>query len=520
MTKSKFPFVLLILDGWGLGDAADYNAIYKAKTPVFDKLWKRCPQTTLYAHGKYAGLPEGQVGNSEAGHLNLGAGRIVKQDSVYIDQSISDGTFFKNPAFKEVIDHTKKYHSKLHLMGILSGKQCPHMNPEHLKALFKLVKQNKVAEVILHLFTDGRDAKQKEALDDWQEIKSAMPKNIKVGTVCGRLYLDRKKKWQRTEKIYNALLLGQAEYKEKTFKEAVKKAYSRGRTDEFIEPTVIANKEAPLHSTRIEDGDGVIFFNLRSDRARQLTKPFVQRDFEAKNPNAIQRKKVLNNLKFVAMTDFGPDLEGVLTAYPSPDVKNTLPKALENVRQLYIAETEKYAHVTYFFNGGYADPINGEKRAVVASPDVKSYAEKPEMSAKEVTDIVIESIESKLFDFVAVNLANPDMVGHTGDAEACIKACEVVDKCLGQILKLILNKKGIMLIVADHGNIEKIKDPLTGEPDTMHETSLVPLILIDSVSKRELQKKTGKLADVAPTALELLGVKKPEEMTGRSLILK
>jgi 2,3-bisphosphoglycerate-independent phosphoglycerate mutase len=518
-TKDRPPLVLTILDGWGLAQPGPYNAVSQAKTPVFDRLWSQYPRSKLYAHGKHVGLPERQVGNSEAGHLNIGAGRIVKQDAVYIFNAISDGTFFKNPAFLEAIHHAEQYKAKLHVMGILSGSQCPHMSPEHVIALARLAERHKV-RVLLHFFTDGRDAPPQAALSLWRELESKLPaKSCVVASVTGRLYLDRKKKWERTEKIYQLLVLGQAQYQARSLEAALGHAYKRGENDEFIKPTLIRNKQVTSQDN-FSDNDSIIFFNLRSDRARQLTKPFVQEDFEALNQGAFTRTKVLRNIKFVAMTDFGPDLGPVLTAFPSRDVQRSLPMVLGRYyKQLYISEMEKYAHVTYFLNGGYKEPVASEDRVLVKSQDVDSYAQTPAMSTMDITKVVVESLKNKWYNFVCMNFCNADMLGHTGNAAAALQGLAMADQCLGKVLSQVKSQHGELIVVADHGNAENM-GTLTPKGElvvnTMHTTNLVPFIIF--TDKRIKLKTIGKLGDIAPTMLDLVGIRKPKEMTGKSLI--
>ena len=510
MIKKKItPAVLIILDGWGIQKPSEHNAITLADPPEYGRLIKEYSHTKLLAHGTAVGLPEGQVGNSEAGHLNIGAGRVVKQDSLYISDGIEDGTFYRNPAFISAFQHVKKYNSRLHLMGILSGNQCPHMTPDHIIALLNLSVKYDIKDVVLSFFTDGRDSPPNSALEHWNAIKDRITPNARVGSVAGRLYLDRKKKWDRTETLYDMLTSGIAVYTAASFEEAIAEAYKRGETDEFISPTKV---ESQGKDGTIKNGDAVIFYNLRSDRARQLTRAFVQQRFEPFN-----RKAVLDNLSFVAMTDFGPDLDKILTAYPSRTIKNSLTLALKDFRQLYIAEMEKYAHVTFFINGGFTDPVAGEKRTLVRSKDVKSYDDVPEMSAREINQVVLPSIEYDIYDFICINYANADMIGHTGNLDAAIKAIKVVDECVFEVVSTVLKKGGFALITSDHGNAEYMVKQGTGELDTMHEISPVPLILVDA-NGRKLKNKTGKLADVAPTLLYLLGVDIPMEMTGESLV--
>ncbi|PIS43060.1 MAG: 2,3-bisphosphoglycerate-independent phosphoglycerate mutase [Candidatus Kerfeldbacteria bacterium CG08_land_8_20_14_0_20_40_16] len=511
------PLVLIILDGWGIAPPSKSNAIWLAKTPIMDRLWKRYPHTSLKASGQYVGLPLKQNGNSEAGHMNLGAGRIVNQDSVIISKSIKDGTFFKNPAFLEAIGHVQRRKSHLHLLGILSDDQCPHASPDHLEALLQLEKIRKIRPVFLHLFTDGRDSARYAAIKLIRKLEKKLKNQEKVASILGRYYLDRTKNWEVTELVYNSLILGEG-LKASSPSKAILQAYNRGETDEFISPTKITSDHRPLSS--INNKDSVIFFNLRSDRARQLTKPFVQKDFNAKNPGAFRRKKVLKDIKFVVMTDFGPDLEGVLTAYPSIEVKDTLPMALSNLHQIYIAEAQKYAHMTYFFNGGYAQPVGREERVTIPSISVKHFEEKPKMSAGMITTIALKKLKEKRYDFLALNFANPDMVGHTGNLQSTVVALEFVDLCLKRIVQEVLKQKGTVVITADHGNAEEMINLATGEVDTKHSSSEVPLIIVSNsrqlTSKKQLPK--GILGNVAPTILDILKIEKPKLMKCQSLL--
>ncbi len=514
------PIILIILDGWGVDKPNKGNAITLAKTPTIDGLSKKYPYTEICAHGKCVGLPPNQVGNSEAGHMNIGAGRIVEQDIVRISKSINNGSFFNNIAFKEAIRHVKNNNSNLHIMGMLSNGQSPHSDPDHMIALVEMAKQNGIEETYLHLFTDGRDSPQYASLKLIEDIERCYFSGKKVATIMGRFYaMDRKKKWERTEKAYNALVLGEGEKVDKAY-EAITKSYNSGLTDEFIKPYIITRRGKPL--PRISDNDSVIFFNLRSDRARQLAKVFVQKDFNKRNPGSFKRKKVLKNLSFIAMTDFGPDLDSILSAFPSPDLKDTLPMLLYNYKHLYIAETEKWAHVTYFFNGGYDKKVNHEDTFMVPSPDVKSYDETPAMSTKELTAKILKNLDGKKYkyDFTLLNIAAPDMVAHTGNLQASIQCCEEIDGYVKKIVEAYLKKKGTVLITADHGNIEGLINLETGEKDTQHSTKPVPFILVNNELRKsiKLRKKKTVLGDIAPTILELMNVKKPKAMTGKSLI--
>jgi 2,3-bisphosphoglycerate-independent phosphoglycerate mutase len=520
-TSNKIkPLILIILDGWGIAPPSKGNAISLGKTPTMDYLSKNYPYAELCAHGRCVGLPDKQEGNSEAGHMNIGGGRVVDQDVIRITKAIKDGTFFKNAAFLEAAKHARDNKSPLHLIGLLSNGMSPHSDPEHLKALLEFSRRQKIAEVYLHLFTDGRDSPQHAALKLIQELQAELKPNEKIATVIGRYYaMDRKKNWPVTEQAYDALTCRHDHFLlAPTAIDAITKSYNRNNTDEFIEPCVIENGGKIL--PRITNGDAIIFFNFRSDRARQLAKAFVQKDFEGKNAGAFKRKKKLSNLLFVAMTDFGPDLDSIISAFPSVDVKQTLPMQLKDRRQYYIAETEKYAHVTYFFNGGYADPVAGEQRILVPSPDVKSYDETPEMSSRELTDKILTLMKKDAFDFIAVNYACPDMVGHTGNLRAGISAITAVDKYLAKLIKIAGMKNLKMIITADHGNIEEMINLKTGEIDTEHSVNPVPFIIFDKKlkGKRNILRKKGMLGDIAPTILDLFGKNKPEEMTGKTLI--
>jgi 2,3-bisphosphoglycerate-independent phosphoglycerate mutase len=510
------PMILVILDGWGITNPSVGNAITLAKTPTMDLLAKKFPHTALHAHGKYVGLPINQVGNSEAGHMNIGAGRVVEQDAVKIDRSVADGTFYKNTAFKEAIAHVKKNKSSLHLMGMLSNGMSPHSDLKHLSALIKLAREKKIEKIYLHLFTDGRDSPQHESLkilgDLKKLIKSNSKSNVKIATLMGRFYaMDRKKEWSRTQAAYNALVLGKGMMAHDA-EAAIVESYNRDETDEFIKPYVI-NKNGLIKSN-----DGVIFFNLRSDRARQLAKVFVQKNFTKRNPGSFVRKVNLENLCFVTMTDFGPDLDGILSAYPGADLSSTLPIVLSDLSQLYIAESEKFAHVTYFFNGGYAGKINGEDHFVIPSPSVSSYDETPEMKSKELTKKILSNLKINKYEFTVLNFAASDMVAHTGNLEAAIKCCEILDKCVKKITDAYLAKGGTVLITADHGNIEEMINLKTGEVDTEHSTYPVPFILVNKNLRKAELISGGSLCDITPTILDIIGKKKQAILTGKSLI--
>jgi len=517
--EKKIPVVLAILDGWGIGKKYPGNAIELAKTPNYKALTTRYPYTELLASGSAVGLPVGQDGNSEAGHMNIGAGRIVSQDAVAVNNSIKNGVFFKNAAFLAAVKNVRKNKSTFHLMGLLSDNNSPHVSPSHIYTLLDFLAKHKVKNIVLHLFTDGRDSFQHAALGMLQELTSHFCNGEKIGTVMGRFYgMERNKRWQYTEKAYDALVLGRAESFQRA-EDVIERAYNRGETDEFIKPSVIGQSQASIKRTRIKSNDSVVFFNLRSDRARQIAKCFVQTDFNERNPRSFKRKKVLQNLTFVALTDFGPDLDTILTAFPSKDIKKTLPLALIGKKHFYIAESEKYAHVTYFFNGGYAQPVGGGEWYKVPSPQVKHYDEQPAMSAVKITKNVVARLEKNQYDFYCLNYANPDMVAHTGNLAASVLACQAVDFELGKLAKAVLKIKGHLIITADHGNAEELLDPKTGEIDTKHSTNPVPFCVVSAAyQKHRLRaRRQGVLGDIAPTTLELLAISQPSLMKGKSL---
>ena len=512
--RVKTPLVLTIFDGWGIASPGPGNAITLAKTPVMTALQKKYPSTTLVSNGSAVGLSKNQEGNSEAGHINIGAGRTVEQDSVRISRSISEGRFFKNAAFLIALHHAKKYRSQLHLIGLLSTDQSGHADPDHVLALLTMAHEHKVHSIVLHFFTDGRDSPPSSGIHLLRSLEKYLPKGAHIGTIIGRFYaMDRKKVWDRIQRSYSALVSGEGRYAE-TAETAILEAYERGETDEFIQPTVIG----PRTKNRIRSNDSVIFFNLRSDRARELTKTFTQKDFTTLNPGSFKRNKVPRNVLFVAMTDFGPDLGEIYTAFPSVDLYNTLPMVLRKHRQLYIAESEKYAHVTFFFNGGYSQPVAGEDRILVPSPDVISYDQAPEMSAKKITDTVVNDLKQRKHDIIVMNFANPDMVGHTGNLKAAITAIETVDTCVGRIRDAVCDRGGTLVLTADHGNAEDMLSVDGQSVDTEHSKNPVPFIIVTPKPIGIRFRSGGTLADVAPTILELLDIQKPIVMTGTSLL--
>ncbi len=512
--KATTPLVLVIIDGWGVAPKGPGNAITLAKTPVMDELTRRYPSTTLAASGDAVGLPMNQEGNSEAGHMNIGAGRVVEQDAVRISRSINEGSFFKNAAFLAAIHHVKKYGSQLHMMGLLTKQQSGHADPDHLLALLALAREHGVSPVVLHLFTDGRDSPPNASLQLVRSLQKQLTPNEHIGTIVGRFYaMDRKKQWPNIRQAYDAIVHGEGR-RASAGDEAVRKAYESGETDEFVKPTVIGQK----NRHRIRTNDSVIYFNLRSDRARELTKAFVQDDFNRLNPGSFRRRNRPRNVLFVAMTDFGPDLGEVYTAYPSVDIYSTLPTVLRHYTQLYLAESEKYAHVTFFFNGGYSKPVAGEDRLLIPSPDVDSYDRTPDMSAKKIAKAVVDDVREGRHDLIVLNFANPDMVAHTGNLPATVRAVETVDTCVGLIRDAVASCNGTLIVTADHGNAEELYTPDGKGINTEHSTYRVPFIAVTPKPLTTRFRENGKLADVSPTILDLLDVQKPVAMTGSSLL--
>ncbi|MEA2006885.1 MAG: 2,3-bisphosphoglycerate-independent phosphoglycerate mutase [Patescibacteria group bacterium] len=517
--RNTDPLVLAILDGWGVGPKKkEINAIHAANTPFFDYCLNNYPNTQLGATGTDVGLEKNQMSGSESGHLNIGAGRIVLQDVRTILEAIDNGNFFKNPVFLGTINKVKKKNANIHLVGLMGNKDSPHAHPDIVLALLILFeKHNLKGRVFLHLFTDGRDSFPKSALELWSRWKRMIKKtNVgKVASVSGRFFgMDRLKNWDRLKKAYDAIVEGRGE-KYSSFEKLIEENYKKGRTDEYIEPAVLVKNGKPVG--KIKNDDGVIFFNFRSDRARQFSKLFVGTNTEKEK--SFPKHKILKDISFVAMTNFGPDLK-LRTAYPSSPLISTLPTALEDLRQLYIAEMEKFAHVTYFINGGYSDSIAGEERHMIDSPKTKSYADKPEMSASEIADNIVGSIEKDLFDVIVVNFANADMVGHTGNFRATIKGIECVDEQLKKIFAKIKKKNGTMVITADHGNADIMVDEESGRPFTFHTKNPVPFIVASDEQRMKLIKlhNGGVLANIAPTITDIMDIEKPKEMTEKSLI--
>ncbi len=524
MIKKYQPTILLVMDGFGLAPKGPGNAIELAKKPNFDSLWKKYPHAKLCASESCVGLPDGLAGNSEAGHMNIGAGRVVFQDNVIINRAIADGSFYQNISFKYVNDHIIANKSRLHLMGMVSDGDSPHSSLSHLVALVEWARQQKIEKVFLHLFTDGRDSAQHSSHRIIHELLTKLEKlnhgykGWELVTLLGRFYaMDRAKNWDRTKKAYDCLVGGKG-LKFTYYKDAIEHAYNSELTDEFIEPSIIDRGRSDFSESRIKNDDAVIFFNLRSDRARQLTKAFVQKRFNAENPGSFKRSKSLRNVLFCAFTYFGPDLSSeLITAFPGAELLGTLPFVMNNYKQLYIAESEKFAHVTYFINGGYPHEVFDETRVLIPSDKVRNFALKPEMSVYTITDYILKAIKAKKFDFIVVNFANPDIVGHTGNLKATIKAIEHVDICLGKLMKAVTSLKGVMFVTADHGNAEKMIDEKTGEVFTEHTTNPVPFVIMHSKTKK-VHLHDGSLGDIAPTIYDFMEIKQPATVVGQSLI--
>lgn len=505
---SKQPVLLMILDGWGLAPASAGNAAAVANTPNLDKYFAEYPHTTLQASGKFVGLPEGQIGNSEVGHLNIGAGRIIYQNLTRITKAIEDGDFFTNPVLCDVMTKTKVNDSSLHLMGLVSDGGV-HSHLTHLLALVKMAKEKGLKKIYIHAFLDGRDVGPKTAAGYLEQLQQAL-KEIGAGqiaTVSGRYYpMDRDKRWERVERGYRAIVLGEGKLAADPVA-AVEESYVAGVTDEFVEPIVIIGVDG-----RVKAGDGIIFFNFRPDRARQLTRALNDKEFPY-----FERPEGALPVNFVCMTQYDATIDAPV-AFPPETYADTLGQLLadKGMYQLRIAETEKYAHVTFFFNGGVEEPNKNEERILIASPKVATYDLQPEMSAEEVTQALLAELDKDKFDVVILNFANPDMVGHTGVLEAAIKAMEKVDECVGRVVEKVQSLGGSVCITADHGNLEHMVEA-DGQPNTAHTTNVVPFILI---SDKQYKLHNGILADIAPTMLELLHIEKPALMTGSSLIEK
>ncbi|PIR02996.1 MAG: phosphoglycerate mutase (2,3-diphosphoglycerate-independent) [Candidatus Magasanikbacteria bacterium CG11_big_fil_rev_8_21_14_0_20_43_7] len=524
--KRPKPTVLAILDGWGIAQDNDGNAITRAKTPNINKFTKEYPVMSLYASGNEVGLNFGEMGNSEVGHLNIGAGRVYYQTLPRIDKSITDKSFFQNEAFLRAIEHIKKHKSSLHLIGLVSHGNV-HASQDHLYALLELAKKQKVKHVYIHALLDGRDTTQDSGKDFIYELEEKITE-IGIGTIstlAGRYWgMDRDNRWDRIKKAYHAIALGIADAYASSATEAIESSYKKKIYDEEFEPVVIGTEGHPM--TTIRSGDAVIFFNFRPDRARQLTEAFVLPSFEKFD------RAYIKNVEFITMTEYEKEIP-VTVAFPPIVVHNCLAEVLSTagLSQYHIAETEKYAHITFFLNGTVEDSFSGEERKIIPSPKVSSYEKEPEMSAPDITKEVVRTIEKYEYDIILLNFANADMVAHTGNMKASIEAVEAVDKSLGVIADHVLAKDGLLLITSDHGNAEEVKNIETGEKDKEHSTNPVPFYIIANEYRGKagpagdppegdlsLMHPVGMLADVAPTMLKLLGIDQPEEMTGRSLM--
>ena len=508
---SKRPVVLAILDGYGISKETKGNAVYSAKKPNLDRLNTTYPTTVIHASGMDVGLPDGQMGNSEVGHTNIGAGRIVYQELTRITKSISDGDFFENEALVGACKNCADKNSSLHIMGLLSDGGV-HSHIEHLFAIVELAKKQGLKNVYVHCFLDGRDVSPTSGVDFAAQLENKLSEIGvgKIATLSGRYYaMDRDNRWERVTKAYDALVYGKGETADNAV-DAIKASYANDVTDEFVVPTVILENGKP--TATIGEGDSIVFYNFRPDRAREITRTLVDPDFDG-----FERKYF--ETYFVTMTQYDAKMPNVHVAFKPQKLVNTIGEYVSSkgLKQLRIAETEKYAHVTFFFNGGVEKVYDGEDRILVASPKVATYDLQPEMSAYEVTDKLLEALDTDKYDMVILNFANCDMVGHTGIMEAAIKAVETVDECIGKVADKVISMGGAIFITADHGNAEQMIDPADGSVFTAHTTNVVPLI---AAGIGDVKLNEGRLADLAPTMLDVMGLDIPEEMTGKSLIVK
>ena len=515
VAADRKPVMLIILDGWGISQETKGNAVAQANTPYYHRMLNTYPHTFLAASGEDVGLPNGQMGNSEVGHLNIGAGRIVYQDLTRISKSIREGEFFKTEVLLKAVDSARAKGTALHLIGLLSDGGV-HSHITHLYALLEMAKQQGLTKVFVHALLDGRDvppANARSYIDALENKFNELGIGV-IATVMGRYYaMDRDNRWDRVEMAYRAMAFGEG-LKATLATGAVAQSYEKGETDEFVKPTVIIRETGEPVAT-VKDGDSVIFFNFRPDRAREITRAFIDPDF-----TGFERRPGFPKVYYVCMTQYDKTID-VPVAFKPQVLANTLGEYLSKLgfSQLRIAETEKYAHVTFFFNGGVEPPNRGEERILIPSSKVATYDLKPEMSAYEVTEAVIKEIAAERFDVIIHNFANPDMVGHTGMMEATEKAVETIDECLSRIVEAVKKKNGIVLITADHGNAEQMIDPLSGQPQTAHSTNPVPFIYVDNLN-RQAELRSGRLEDIAPTMLDLLKAEIPVEMTGKSIIVK
>ena len=521
-SKRPRPFVLIVMDGWGINPRKEGNAIALARTPNIDRLAREWPHTAVKTSGAAVGLPEGQMGNSEVGHQNIGAGKRVLQDYTRVSESIRDGSFFSNPALLKAIEHVKKNSSQLHICGLL-GNGGVHAHESHLEALLRLAHMHDIERVYIHSFTDGRDTSPTGGIEFMRQLQTRAGEiggahAAKVATVSGRYYaMDRDNRWDRTGMTYFAMTRGEGQHANSAV-EAIQQSYDKGITDEFIIPTVIIEDNHPV--AVVKAGDALIHYNFRPDRARQLTKAFVMKELPPQAEGKFNRGPGIEDLQYVMMTEYEEGLDAEV-AYRADEVEMPLARVISEVglRQFHTAETEKYAHVTYFINGRRETPFPGEERLLVPSPKVPTYDLQPEMSAAGVTDTAVEHIRSGQYDLVIMNYANADMVGHTGVIEAAIKAVEVVDTGVGRVVEATLAMGGGLLVTADHGNAEQLIEYDTGKPFTAHTTYPVPLYLVVPSLANARLRTDGILADVSPTILQILDIPQPKDMTGKSLIL-
>ncbi|WPO99663.1 2,3-bisphosphoglycerate-independent phosphoglycerate mutase [Pseudomonas sp. HR96] len=510
MTTTPKPLVLIILDGFGHSDSHEYNAVYSAKMPVFDRLLANQPNGLISGSGMDVGLPDGQMGNSEVGHMNLGAGRVVYQDFTRVTKAIRDGEFFSNPTICAAVDKAVSAGKAVHIMGLLSDGGV-HSHQDHLVAMAELAARQGAEKIYLHAFLDGRDTPPRSAKASLELMDATFARLGKgrTASIIGRYFaMDRDNRWDRVEAAYNLIVDGEALFHAATPVEGLEAAYARDENDEFVKATSIGD------AVKVEDGDAVVFMNFRADRAREITRPFVEDDFKE-----FARKRQAKLAGYVGLTQYSVNIPAP-AAFAAGSLHNVLGEYLANngKTQLRIAETEKYAHVTFFFSGGREEPFAGEERILIPSPKVATYDLQPEMSAPEVTDKIVDAIEHQRYDVIVVNYANGDMVGHSGIFDAAVKAVQCLDQCVGRIVEALDKVGGEALITADHGNVEKMEDKDTGQAHTAHTTEPVPFVY---VGKRNLKvREGGVLADVAPTMLYLMGLDKPQEMTGTSILVE
>lgn len=511
MSANTRPVMLIVLDGWGYSENPQFNAIAAAKKPTWDKLWAQYPHMLINTSGADVGLPHNQMGNSEVGHLNLGAGRVVYQEFTRVSRSIKTGSFFNNLTLTDAVDKAIKKKSAIHILGLLSPGGV-HSHQDHIEAFAELAVNRGAKKVYLHAFLDGRDTPPKSAQSSLELMENKFKElgRGRIASIIGRFYsMDRDHRWPRIQASYELITDGKAEFTAESATEALQLAYNRGETDEFVNATSIIPEGKK--AVTVKENDVFVFMNYRSDRARQITRPFIEPDFDG-----FKRSRKLKNTTFISLTEYKSDFD-IPVAFPPERLKNVFGEYISNLglRQLRIAETEKYAHVTFFFNGGKEEPFEGEDRILIPSPNVTTYNLQPQMSAQELTDKLVEAIKSDKYDACIVNFANPDMVGHTGNFEATVQAIEALDNCLARVYKALKKAGGEMLITADHGNAELMQDIETGQAHTAHTTNPVPLIY---VGREATMAETGALQDIAPTLLTLMGLTVPDEMGGRSLV--